>query len=319
MSPKELEQYGALIFNIVGDSSKIYAPSSPKTVLNYYKKLAWLYRLFHSKDGAMHLPLKFSEDTSHHEKLLAQAKTIQTLIRTNNYKNILELGCGMGHNLNFLSRENPDIYFTGLDISKSNLDIAHRNNSVSDRLRFQLGSYQDLMNINQKYDLIFAIETLCYADNLVELLNGLSDNLTENGSILIFDVFVKNSSKPLVDPHEARAYHLLNWGFALNHFHSLDSVRPSDHLKNLSLEECVDLRDNILSNLKTFQKGACRAFQFPICLKLLYRMRVIPLEAIKHLAAGLFAFYFIQTRYIGYLMLRFRKASCTAEENLLHN
>jgi 16S rRNA A1518/A1519 N6-dimethyltransferase RsmA/KsgA/DIM1 with predicted DNA glycosylase/AP lyase activity len=56
----------------------------------------------------MHLPISFSDKTSHNKKLLYQADFINETINRYNYSNILELGCGMGFNTNYLAKKSKE-------------------------------------------------------------------------------------------------------------------------------------------------------------------------------------------------------------------
>ena len=64
---------------------------------------------------------------------------------------------------------------------------------------------------------------------------------------------------------------------------------------------------NVLSNALAFQNGAKKALQYPLLLKTLLKLRLVPLALLKQISAGLFSHYFIQKNYLGYYKLEITK------------
>lgn len=307
MTYPELERYCHAIYDIVGKDTVVNTRMSTEVIRDYYQKSSFLYRNFHSKEGAMHLPIKFSDKESHKEKLTYQATSIHTIINQFNYINILELGCGMGFNTNFLAARNPDKRFTGIDLEPTNIKFAQQKSKKASNVFFHQMDYDRLEESGKKYDLIFVIETLCHSKDLIRLLNKLSNRLNYNGRIIIFDGYVTPEA-PALQEFENHAYTLLSWGFALDGFQKLDDATGSNVLNGLEVVQVENLSENVLSNLTAFQKGATNALQYPRLLKILLKTRIIPLAFLKQISAGLFTPYFLKSGYLGYYKLELRKS-----------
>ncbi|NNE55809.1 MAG: methyltransferase domain-containing protein, partial [Flavobacteriales bacterium] len=165
----ELKRDTEAIAYIVGDKT-VHAEDSKEIILDYYKRTEPLYRKLHSREGAYHLPIKTSPDETHKEKLLYQAKTIEKAIEEHGYTNILELGCGKGFNTIHLAKNHPDKKFTGIDLTPGNLEFAKKESLRLENANFLQMDFDQLEIPSDEYDLVFAVETLCYSQNLVQLL-----------------------------------------------------------------------------------------------------------------------------------------------------
>ena len=90
-------------------------------IKRYYKKTKYLlYRLAGSNVGYMHIDI--SDDGIHKKGKNYQTyhvNKIDEIIKKNNFKNVLELGCGQGANMAYLAKRNPDVKFTGIDLYPS--------------------------------------------------------------------------------------------------------------------------------------------------------------------------------------------------------
>ena len=307
MNKDELMKYSSRIYNIVGEKLIIEETISNEVISDYYAKSAFYYKKFHSSEGAMHLPISFSDKTSHHKKLLYQADFINETINKYNYSNILELGCGMGFNTNYLAKKNAEKKFTGIDLTANNIKHAIKKSEEFKNTIFIQNDFDSIILEEKKYDLIFAVETLCHSKNLIDLIKKFIDKLTENGRIVIFDGYVKQGEIDLTDKFEKQAYKLLLWGFALEGFQKLDEIIDSEKLDTVNCEDITEYTENVLSNSLVFQKGAQKTLRFPFLLKILLKTRVISLAFIKQLSAGLFGAYFMKKGYLGYYKLELTK------------
>lgn len=305
MTPDEVKKYCETIYKIIGKNR--LNKTSSEVIVDYYTKSAFFYRKFHSKQGAMHFPVQFSAEVPHTKKLLFQADTVNEIINQNNYKNILELGCGMGFNTQYLAEINPDKHFTGIDLTPNNITIARNKCKALNNVQFKQGDFDNLEKTNTQYDLIFAVETLCHSKNLGQLLQNTLPLLSDKGKIILFDGYVKNSEQTLTNKYDKQAYQLLTWGFAMDNFQQLDEIKQLEKSGELNITSCIDYSENVLSNAKAFQKGAKKALQYPLILKTLLKLRLVPLALLKQISAGLFSHYFIQKNYLGYYKLELTK------------
>ncbi len=77
-------------------------------------------------------------------------------ILENNFKNILDIGCGNGYLLNEIVKRRKDTYAVGIDPSRYMLKHAEKltaKNKLSDNIKFVLGSNRTLLD--EKFDFIY--------------------------------------------------------------------------------------------------------------------------------------------------------------------
>lgn len=307
MNQQEMAKYCQRLYKIMNQASIQKEQVTSAVVNDYYKDSAFFYRRFHSKQGAMHLPIAAQKGSSHEEKLRHQAQVVHQLLETNPYTNVLELGCGMGFNTIELAKQHPDCQFTGIDLTTSNIDYAKAQAKDLPQVTFQQGNFDKMEATAAAYDLIFAVETLCHSNDIIQLLKTISQLLKKGGRLVLFDGYVQQNAT-LKNETEQQAYRLLNWGFALEAFQPLASVLQVQEDGSLKLEHQINYSEQVLPNFLVFQEGAKRALRFPQLLKLLYRLRIVPLAFIQQLSAGLFGPVFLQNQYLGYYQLVFVKS-----------
>ena len=96
--------------------------------------------------------------------------------------NILDIGCGDGALVNYLS--NPNRIITGIDISKKCIDKANNYNKKNDDIKFICSSFENFDSKNVLYDGIIFCATLHHMDMEKALIKS-KNLLTKNGIIII--------------------------------------------------------------------------------------------------------------------------------------
>lgn len=299
ISQEKLSYYTKLLQSIGGLSSLDKERIDSHIVTSYYKISSFYYRNFHSSEGAMHLPIAENPSQKHLEKLLFQANAIANHILEKQYKQVLELGCGMGFNANYLANKLKDVQFTALDLTPQNIRIAKKN-ALTDNINFTQGNFDNLSFENQKFDLIYGIETLCHSKKINELILNLEKLLNPKGKIIIFDGYIKSNTESLKTKADRDAYNLISWGFAMERFQTLEEVLGAAEKAGLQIDRVVDYSQNVLSNLLAFQKGAIKTLNYSYLLRFFRQIHLLPLAVIKQITAGLFGAHFVQTGFLGY-------------------
>ena len=194
MKHEELEKYCKLIHHISGKEIVEKEEVSNNVVSDYYSKSAFFYKKFHSKEGAMHLPISFSNKDSHTSKLLYQADSIHNTIQEHGFSKVLELGCGMGFNSTYLAEKNPNVKFTGVDLTPNNIKEAQNNAKELSNNTFRQMDLVNLADLEDKYDIILAVENLFHSHYLVQVIAKISRRLNYYGKIYIYYCYVRFDS-----------------------------------------------------------------------------------------------------------------------------
>lgn len=305
MTNDNIDQHINNLYKIVDKRTIFENLNSPRSVAEYYHKSAFLYKKFHSPAGAMHLPIEFEKD-SHANKLKYQAETVRLEIEKHGYSKVLELGCGMGFNTTHLAQSLPDVHFSGIDLTPQSIKFAKKSSKDLSNVNFRCADFDQLEVDSEKYDLIFAVETLCHSLDLTAVLKKASRMLNSNGRIVIFDGYIADDAD-LTNKRFHEAYKINTWGFALYEYQSLVEARNIVHSTSLKLESEVDLTPNILPNVKTFDRGSKSALKYPLLLKTLIKLRIIPLVYIKQFASGMTGTYLLYNNVMKYYKFVFVK------------
>jgi SAM-dependent methyltransferase len=98
-----------------------------------------------------------------------------------NAKSCLEIGCGSGSNLPLLLQANPDLHYTGIDISPHAINTASARYNGLKQASFH---YMDaaMIDINDKFDLIFTKLVLwATGEKLTRILREVNRLLSSDG------------------------------------------------------------------------------------------------------------------------------------------
>jgi SAM-dependent methyltransferase len=123
----------------------------------------------------------FEDDVSY----FAEYKIIETKKRLETLPNkILDFGCGVGRNINFIEKHFENAKLFGCDISSKSIQQARRE--IKNATFFELGN--DL--ISEKFDLIF-ISNVFHHIAVNERQNVIKDQiiplLNDNGNLIVFE------------------------------------------------------------------------------------------------------------------------------------
>ena len=180
-------------------------------------------------------------------EIAAIAQSIKTLQNTNEISNVLEVGCGNGYNLIGLTKQLPDINFTGIDYSEGMIKNADKIKAdfQLDKIKYYEGNILKLdenKNLEDQYDLIFTNRCIINLNTLelqFEALSNLKKKVRKNGYI----VLVENSTKTHGNQNDCRQALGLERRVADGYNLFIDEEKFLDYAKgdlNLELVDTVD-------------------------------------------------------------------------------
>tara|TARA_B100000963_G_C22367064_1_gene554171 strand:- start:68 stop:739 length:672 start_codon:yes stop_codon:yes gene_type:complete len=135
--------------------------------------------------------------------------------------NIVDLGCGNGHLIKFLSKGFSEINFTGVDL--------YENNSINENLRFEKSKIQDFQS-KKKYNLVLSIAVIEHIKDLEQFMKTISLLLEEEGYVIILTV---NTNSFL--------YKISKLLYTLNFKSSFLRLYDPHHINHFSRESLVKL------------------------------------------------------------------------------
>ena len=283
------------------------APIKKTDTIEYYTKVNKYYRGFHSKEGAMHAPIyEVKGELRHHEALYEQARFVQKMMQQASVAEVLELGCGTGYNSQYLAGKNPGVNFTGLDLTPLHIKKAKAESNSLRNLNFVEGDFQNLPFESGSFDLAFAVETICHAEDVEAVYKEIYRVLKPGGRLIVFDGYATAKAEA-ASQAVWNAGLLVAYGFAIAKPQIFPKVEQAIRRSGFEIRELTDLTKAILPNVLSFQKGTKVFFRFPLLTRLLLRMGLMSKSFFRHLLAGLFSPFLIKGGYTVYYRMVLKK------------
>ncbi len=279
-----------------------YESPNAQSVRQYYKWTNWFYRQFHSKEGAMHFPLYLPAGaTNHAEGLAEQARFVATYLTPEKAQNVTEIGCGSGYNLRNLARLYPEVSYQGIDVTPLHIwqASAYTRKAHLRNITFQQGAFSRLPVAQASQDIVFAVESFCYTQNIKHDLAEVARILKQGGKFIVYDVFLQPDFD-LASPALQLASRLTAVGFAVADWNRLSDLQQYAKEVGLHMEVCEDLHTTLRPNLLRFQQDTRRLFEKTKLLRLLSQWHILPASWLKHAMTGLLAPYTMHEQVQGY-------------------
>ena len=163
--------------------------TSTSHVIRYYRGSALGYRLFHSRDGSIHMALNPS-GTFSPEGYRRQVMLVQELISQRpSIRTILELGCGRGFNLSVLSSEFPECDLLGIDLTPTHVHDARRRLRSHPNVAVDVGNFEDTDFAAKSFDFLFSVESFCHASNPLAALREVRRISRDGATLAIIDAW----------------------------------------------------------------------------------------------------------------------------------
>ena len=274
---------------------------SPRTIRQYYTDCAWVYGLLHSPAGAIHLALNY-DDHYNADGFYEQPRLVQNQIDALHSKRVLELACGKGFNTHWLAPRNAHTEFCAIDWTPLHVQIASRKqrpNTV-----FAVGDYQRLAFADSAFDLVFAIECLCYARNLGEVLAEAYRVLSPGGRLVLTDGFRRPGFAGL-EPAMEVAAQLVELSMNVEQFWEIGAFVQTAQSVGFHVQEQQDLSDAIQPNLRHLQRIAQLYLRWPTLARRVTRL--LPPYLVRHAVTGLLGAETLRSQAQGYYALVLEK------------
>lgn len=279
----ELARYLAKIDRTFGINKLFELQADKDTIVRYYTESERGYRIFHSRDGSVHMTLTTPDAPSLKDNL-GQARFAQKHVQELSARSILELGCGKGFNLAYLARLSPEAELVGIDLTPAHINIASKKYAGLRNLRFILGDFQSLPQENQTFDLVFEVEAVCHAPDAASVFREVYRVLRPGGRFVIFDGFRAEDLSSYSEDMQV-AVRLVELTMAVKQFPTLDQWLSIARETGFTVLCTNDLSSAIIPNLERFQFLARGFYKYPWFSNQL--TRVLPPSLVKNSVAGL--------------------------------
>ncbi len=213
-----------------------------ESIKTYYRECENAYRDAWGMDHNKQLNLGLWEEgaNSLSKALLQLNKTIAELAEVTEESKILDAGCGVGGTAIYMAK-NYKASVHGITISPEQLLIANQNASkenLEKLIHFDLGDYNHCPYPDQSFDIIFGIESICYAEPKIDFLKEAFRLLKKGGRLVLAENL---QGKENLNEKERKI--LYDYGFNGCNVISLDTKQNYlDNLKEVGFKEanCID-------------------------------------------------------------------------------
>lgn len=301
MATEEIKDLLAQLRSIFDVDAFLKQEIGPETIRQYYTQCAWVYGLLHSPAGAVHLALN-DDGRYSPQGFYEQPRLVQRQIDILHPAQVLELASGKGFNGHWLAPRNPPIQFHGIDLTPHHVALARRKRRPN--LTFQVGDYQHLPFPDAQFGLVFAIECLCHARDLGEVLGEAYRVLRPGGRLMLADGFRRPGFSAL-EPALEVAAQLVELSMTVERFWQIDEFVQTAHCCGFQIVETRDLSDAIQPNLQRLQRVARAYLKFPGLARRL--TRYLPSYLVRHAVTGLLGAETLRSQAQGYYALVLEK------------
>ncbi|MFN4098752.1 MAG: class I SAM-dependent methyltransferase [Pararhodobacter sp.] len=209
-APVTLAQALGLVEQVFGIDA-ILSDENTDFVAKYYQQSLPGYSTLYNRWQCMHVALH-EPHLDDEAAFFAQAAAVSRLLTTAPGQRVLELGCGLGANTLHLAARHPGTEFIGIDLMAEHVAraTAKARTLALANARFRCASFEALpegpgaepgADLGD-FDVIFAVETLCYAQAPDRVAARLARLLRPGGHLIIFDahrkIGIKTGSSDLV-------------------------------------------------------------------------------------------------------------------------
>ncbi len=271
------------------------------SVLEYYRQSDRGYRLFHSREGAMHVALNCDEAFST-SGYLGQVTLIAEKLHQDD--KVLEVGCGVGFNLRNLASRLPACQFTGVDLSAEHVESARKDSNQLQNVHYEQGDFHQLQFAENSFDAAFAVECLCQGTDWKGALAEIHRVLRPGGQLVVIDCF-RDAPLDDYDPDMQLAARLVEKTMAVEEFAVLADWLQHAEKKGLFVLEQRDFSADISHNLARFYSLSRRFFKMPLAARAF--LKAFPQRLLENAISGLLMPFTVRSGVHRYYMLTLEK------------
>ncbi len=150
------------------------------------------------KSRSLHYGYWDSSVKNFHEALLNINKVLAEAAQIKEGEKILDAGCGVGGSAIWLAKE-KNCPVTGISLNENQINKAialAKTSGVTEKVLFEQKDYSNTLYPDNSFDVVWAIESVCYADDKSDFLKEAYRILKPGGRLIIADFFRRKNLSP---------------------------------------------------------------------------------------------------------------------------
>lgn len=226
-----------------------------KDIADYYNQTLPHYRFWWkmNRSKAIHYGIWDDESSNFQEALQNTNHQMAALAGIEPNSRIMDAGCGVGGAAFYLANT-FHCPVDGVSLSDRQIKLAKNFSeklNLQNLTRFQIADYNETPYENDRFDLIWACESLCYADDKDKFLTEAHRLLKPGGKIVLSDYFL--TKKGLADELSL----MKKWGetWAISQFNEITEFRKALQKNGFVLVENKDFSQEIFKSSRRMYRA----------------------------------------------------------------
>lgn len=227
---------------------------SEKVIANYYMQSSWLYKYFwySSKSLGLNYGIWRKDTKNRHQAILNMFQYIVDLGKISNQMKVLDAGCGVGGGAIYIARK-TGAQVVGITITPSQVIEAEKNAKlakIDNLVKFTLMDYTQTTFPDNYFDVVYGIESICYAYPKSNFLKESHRILKKNGKLIISDGYLIHKPRNLYEKEVTTNFCK---GWKLEEMVEVDDMTrylKLEHFNNVILEDMTPTVGKSLAYMK---------------------------------------------------------------------
>jgi Cyclopropane fatty acid synthase and related methyltransferases len=241
---------------------------SQKDIARYYDLSESQYRFFWNLDKSLSLHYGYwdASTKNFHEALLNINKVLADKAAISQNDKVLDAGCGIGGSSIWLAK-NIGCNVTGISLSERQVNKANAlaaREGVNHLAKFEQNDFAATGYADESFDVVWAIESVCHANDKSEFLKETFRILKKDGRLIMADFFKKEN----LQGKDAEQIRQWAHGWAVKDFSTKEEFEKQLHVAGFSQIKIEDASGAIMPSAKKLY----RSYFIGSILGFLYRL-----------------------------------------------